>query len=61
MFVVIGLVAQFGTSLLSFLEKKQKKVIQAEEQTKLMDRPAEKVSWKKRSALAICVSVFFML
>lgn len=61
MFVVIGLVGQFGTSLLSFLEKKQKKAHKLEEETKLAGEPVLKPRGMKQSALAICVALFFLL
>ncbi len=65
MFVVIGLVAQFGTSLLGFLEKKQKQTIKKEQTAKseagLTGQPAPTVRWWKRDALAIgLVAVFFL-
>ena len=61
MFVVIGLVAQFGTSLLSFLEKKQKKTVQSEKERELSGESALKSSGMKQNALAICVALFFLL
>jgi len=61
MFVVIGLVAQFGTSLLSFLEKKQKKTVQREEEIKLSNETMPKSSWSRQNALAICAALFFLL
>ena len=65
MFVVIGLVAQFGTSLLSFLEKKQKQTVKQEEEAKAIvessgQQVAQKRSWK-RSGLAIVLTAFFLL
>jgi|GEM_PF-483184 len=65
MFVVIGLVAQFGTSLLSFLERKQKEAIKAEQQwQEKLQRSGQSVPksrWIQQSALAICVALFFLL
>lgn len=65
MFVVIGLVAQFGTSLLSFLEKKQKQTAKKEEVavTEAESNGQEVVvgPWWKRNALAIGFTAFFLL
>ena len=65
MFVVIGLVAQFGTSLLSFLEKKQKQTVKQEEQAHAIAESSgqqvlQESSWKS-SSLALGLTAFFLL
>ena len=65
MFVVIGLVAQFGTSLLSFLEKKQKQTIKQEEQKQaaaesLGQQVSQKSSWRS-SGLALGLTAFLFV